>query len=69
MFKRIAAITLICLLAEALLPAPATQAAPLCFPEAAPAISACIDGPIADFWARNGGLVVFGYPIGAQLAR
>src|SRR5215210_6414824 len=66
MFKRIAAIPLICLFALALLPAPAAHAAPRCFPEAAPAISACIDGPIADFWARNGGLPVFGYPIGTQ---
>ena len=66
MFKRIAAIPLICLFALSLLPAPAAHAAPRCFPEAAPAISACIDGPIADFWARNGGLPVFGYPIGTQ---
>ena len=50
----------------ALLPAPPAQAAPRCFPEAAPAISACIDGPIAEFWAQNGGLPVFGYPTGAQ---
>ena len=57
---------LVCCVAAA---RPAAQAAPRCFPEAAPAISACIDGPIADFWARNGGLPVFGYPIGAQQAR
>jgi len=53
----------------ALLPAPSAHAAPLCFPEAAPAISACIDGPIAAFWARNGGLPVFGYPTGVQQER
>jgi hypothetical protein len=68
MFKRIAAMTLICLSAGAL-PAPAAHAAPRCFPEAAPAISACIDGPIADFWANGGGLPVFGYPTGAQQDR
>ena len=49
-----------------LLPAHVAQAAPRCFPEAAPAISACMDGPIAAFWARNGGLPVFGYPTGIQ---
>ena len=26
----------------------------------------CISGPIRDFWERNGGLAVFGYPISAQ---
>src|SRR3954468_22906009 len=66
MFKSVAAMTLTCLFAGALLPAPIAQAAPRCFPEAAPAISACIDGRIAEFWARNGGLPVFGYPTGAQ---
>src|SRR5262245_4006384 len=53
MSKRIAALTLICLLLLALPPTPAAHAGPHCFPEAAPAISACIDGPIADFWANN----------------
>jgi hypothetical protein len=65
MFKSVVALILMfCPLV--LLPAPAAQAAPRCFPEAAPAISACIDGRIAEFWARNGGLPVFGYPTGAQ---
>ncbi len=68
MFKSIAALTLI-FIPLALLPAPSAHAAPLCFPEAAPAISACIDGPIAAFWARNGGLPVFGYPTGVQQER
>ena len=66
MFKSVAALTLTFLFPLALLPLPTTQAAPRCFPEAAPAISACIDGPIEAFWARNGGLPVFGYPTGAQ---
>src|SRR5215212_7049790 len=65
MFKSIAALTLM-FIPLVLLPAPIAQAAPRCFPEAAPAISACIDGRIAEFWARNGGLPVFGYPTGAQ---
>ena len=26
----------------------------------------CIDGRIAEFWEQNGGLAVFGYPIGAE---
>jgi len=45
-------------------PAPA-HAAPLCFPEAAPAISNCIDGRFASFWQQHGGLPVFGYPLDA----
>jgi hypothetical protein len=69
MFKNIAPMTLTCLFVLSLLPAPAAYAAPRCFPEAAPAISACIDGSIADFWASNGGLPVFGYPTGAQQAQ
>jgi hypothetical protein len=47
-----------------LTPAAPAAAAPRCFPEAAPAISACIDGRIATFWAAQGGLPVFGYPLG-----
>jgi len=66
MFKRITAMALSFLLLLAQLPTPVAQAAPRCFPEAAPAIADCIDGPIAAFWARNGGLAVFGYPSGAQ---
>ncbi len=69
MFKSVAALTLILLLPLALLPAPMIHAAPRCFPEVAPAISACIDGRIAEFWARSGGLPVFGYPTGAQQER
>jgi hypothetical protein len=64
--KNAAAVILAFLFALALLPAPAAQAAPLCFPEAGPAIDDCIDGSIAAFWARNGGLPVFGYPTTAQ---
>jgi hypothetical protein len=37
----------------------------ICFPEAAPAITDCIEGRLADFWQSNGGLPVFGYPISA----
>jgi hypothetical protein len=48
----------------ALPPARPAAAAPRCFPEAAPAISDCIDGRIAAFWAAQGGLPVFGYPLG-----
>jgi hypothetical protein len=66
MFNHVAALVSTLLLLLTLLPTPAAQAAPRCFPEAAPAISACVDGPIAAFWERNGGLPVFGYPTGAQ---
>jgi hypothetical protein len=40
-------------------------AAPRCFPEAGPAITACVDGRIREFWERQGRLPVFGYPLGA----
>lgn len=43
------------------------QAAPRCFPEA-PGITDCIDGRIRQFWEAQGGLPVFGYPIGPQSA-
>ena len=68
MFKSITALTLM-FIPLVLLPAPIAQSAPGCFPEVAPAISACVDGRIGEFWARNGGLPVFGYPTGAQQAQ
>jgi hypothetical protein len=42
--------------------APASAASPQCFPET----GFCIDGRIKEFWEQNGGLSVFGYPIGAE---
>ena len=48
-----------------LLPAAPSRAAPRCFPEAGPAITGCVDGRIREFWERQGGLPVFGYPLGA----
>ena len=51
------------LITFALPPARPAAAAPRCFPEAAPVITDCIDGRIADFWAAQGGLPVFGYPL------
>ncbi|HWQ13517.1 MAG TPA: cellulase family glycosylhydrolase [Roseiflexaceae bacterium] len=51
------------LLATFLYPAPA-RSAPRCFPEAGPAIGDCIDGRIRAFWEAQGGLPVFGYPLG-----
>ena len=41
---------------------PRAHAAARCFVET----NQCIDGRIAEFWAQNGGLAVFGFPIGAQ---
>ena len=38
------------------------QAAERCFPET----GFCISGPIRAYWEQNGGLPVFGYPLGAQ---
>lgn len=62
--RRLLLALLVALITLSLPPARPAQAAPRCFPEAAPAITACIDGPIAAFWQRQGGLPVFGYPLG-----
>src|SRR5215216_5885249 len=48
------------------MPAARAQSARRCFPEAAPAITDCIAGRIALFWEQQGGLPVFGYPIGPE---
>src|SRR4051812_31942896 len=38
----------------------ASAAGPACFPET----GFCIDGRFRDYWEQNGGLPVFGFPIG-----
>lgn len=45
-----------------IVPAQPAQAAQRCFTET----GYCIDGRIREFWEQNGGLPVFGFPIGAQ---
>jgi len=40
----------------------AAQGRQRCFPET----GLCVSGPILDYWERNGGLAVFGYPITEQ---
>ena len=42
--------------------APNSASKERCFP-GVPEITSCISGPIRDFWERNGGLSVFGYPL------
>jgi hypothetical protein len=49
-------------LALAAAPGAQAQAGGRCFPET----GYCIAGPIRDFWERNGGLMVFGFPITPQ---
>lgn len=68
MSRRTLRTSVIILLALALL-ATLTAAAPAraqartrCFPET----GYCVSGPILDYWERNGGLAVFGYPITEQ---
>jgi hypothetical protein len=39
------------------------QSSERCFPET----GYCIRGQVRDYWERNGGLAVFGYPIGAEI--
>jgi hypothetical protein len=43
-------------------PKQAAKAAQRCFTET----NQCMDGRIAEFWEQNGGLAVFGFPIGPQ---
>ncbi|NJN65224.1 MAG: cellulase family glycosylhydrolase [Chloroflexaceae bacterium] len=52
-----------------LLPALPARAEPRCFPEAAPAITHCIDGRFRTYWEQQGGLPVFGYPLSAPYER
>jgi hypothetical protein len=51
-----------CMFALASAPRAQAQASRRCFPET----GYCIAGPIRDFWERNGGLMVFGFPITPQ---
>src|SRR5690348_4614717 len=46
-----------------LLPDARVSAAPRCFPDA-PGVHACIDDRFKSFWEAEGGLPVFGYPLG-----
>ncbi|NTW01807.1 MAG: glycoside hydrolase family 5 protein [Oscillochloris sp.] len=62
MSRFLAAALLLLLLLAVHRPAPAEDT-PRCFPEAAPTITNCIDGPIRSFWEAQGGLPVFGYPL------
>ena len=57
-----AVLAFVCLLALAGIPSTQAQAGARCFPET----GYCIAGPIRDFWERNGGLMVFGFPITPQ---
>ena len=58
----LAALAFVGLLALAGTPGAQAQASARCFPET----GYCIAGPIRDFWERNGGLMVFGFPITPQ---
>jgi hypothetical protein len=61
-----AALALAALLTLATLDLPtAARAAPRCFPGVA-GVADCIDGRIRSFWEAQGGLPVFGYPLGPQ---
>lgn len=66
MRQPIVALALAALLALAGIPAAKAQPARRCFPGAAPAIADCVEGRLASFWQANGGLPVFGYPLGPQ---
>jgi hypothetical protein len=55
-------ILLALLLGLELQPAIPTHAAQRCFSET----NQCIDGRIREFWEQNGGLAIFGFPIGSE---
>lgn len=66
-YRNVATFPIIVVLCALLLPpraetsaAEAPTSRPICFPET----GYCIEGAIRDYWERNGGLAVFGYPIG-----
>ncbi|MCX7790040.1 MAG: hypothetical protein N2378_05315 [Chloroflexaceae bacterium] len=64
--SRLSLVSLIFLILGALLipgnGAVSAQDSERCFPET----GHCISGPIRQFWERNGGLLVFGFPLGPQ---
>ncbi|GAB4428702.1 MAG: hypothetical protein OHK0015_11870 [Chloroflexi bacterium OHK40] len=60
------ALLLACALAPLAVPAaaaPVAQQQPICFP-GVPNVANCIDPAFAAYWRGNGGLPVFGYPLG-----
>ncbi len=62
MRTRILIALIACLMAITLQPAQPTHAAQRCFSET----NQCIDGRIREFWEQNGGLAIFGFPIGPE---
>ena len=62
MRTRILLAIIACLMAITLHPAQQTHAAQRCFSET----NQCIDGRIREFWEQNGGLAIFGFPIGPE---
>lgn len=59
---RILIVITVVLMALGLQPAQPTHAAQRCFSET----NQCIDGRIREFWEQNGGLAIFGFPIGPE---
>ena len=62
MHIRLGTVILAVLMAITLHPAQQTHAAQRCFSET----NQCIDGRIREFWEQNGGLAIFGFPIGPE---
>ncbi len=60
--RRIVGFLLVLGLLIGIQPKQAAKAAQRCFTET----NQCMDGRIAEFWEQNGGLAVFGFPIGPQ---
>ena len=62
MNMRLIVVSVVLLTIVGLQPAKTATAAQRCFVET----NQCMDGRIAEFWEQNGGLAVFGFPIGPQ---
>ena len=58
-------IMLILLLAPTLTPVASANTAQRCFAET----GYCIEGRFLEYWEQNGGLPIFGYPLGAQASK
>ncbi len=63
MRKTVSILCFLLVLAAFQIPADVAMAHEICFPEK-PEVTACFSDPFSDYWESNGGLPVFGYPLG-----
>ena len=63
MRKIVSILCFMVILTAAHIPVDVASARDICFPEK-PEVSACFNDPFSGYWESNGGLPVFGYPLG-----